>query len=236
MLVMGATNNGEFAARSAARIQHYVPQFLLNSFARQGKGKKLQISVFDKHESREFKASVDKVFGERDFNTFSSNAGTICLEEALGRIETDVAPLISRIVRVRTLDLNETEVVTLAFFIALMHTRTTGFRKQIETLTENIRGVVASNFERQSEALSEIDKAMVPDAIKLQALGFMLRSAHKFAPVIAAKRLVLFADPGGNFIIGDSPVVLHSDRNFGPYGNIGLAVPGIQIYLPSALT
>jgi hypothetical protein len=229
---MGATNNGEFTARSAARIQHYVPQFLLNSFARPGKGKKLQISVFDKHESRGFKASVDKVFGERDFNTFSSNAGTICLEEALGRIETEVAPIISRIVRLRRIELNEAEVVTLAFFAALMHTRTTGFRKQIEDLTKDIRRVVASKFEHQREALSEIDRAMAPDAIKLQALGFMVRSAHEFAPLIATKTLVLFSDPGSNFIVGDTPVVLHNDRDFGPYGNIGLAVPGIQIYLP----
>jgi Protein of unknown function (DUF4238) len=154
------------------------------------------------------------VFGERDFNTFSSNAGTMCLEEALGRIETEVAPIISRIVRLRRIELSEAEVVTLAFFVALMQTRTTGFRKQIEGLTNDIRGLVASNF--QSEALSEIDRAMAPEAIKLQALGFMVNSAHKFASLIAAKTLVLFADPRGGLIIGDTPVVLHNDTDFGP--------------------
>jgi hypothetical protein len=232
VLVMGAASNGDFNARSAARIQHYVPRFLLNSFARPGKGKKLQIAVYDKHESRGFKASVHKVFGERDFNTFSSDAGTICLEEALGRVETEVAPIISRIVGLRRIKLNEAELVTLAFFVALMHIRTTGLRKQIEDLTKNIRGVVASNFGGQSEALLAIDRAMAPDAIKLQALGLMVRSAREFAPLIATKTLVLFADPRGNLIIGDTPVVLHNDRDFGPYGNIGLAVPGIKIYLP----
>ncbi len=38
------------------------------------------------------------------------------------------------------------------------------------------------------------------------------------------------------FWISDHPLVMHNDRNFGPYGNIGLAVPGIQIYLPLTST
>jgi Protein of unknown function (DUF4238) len=227
---MGAASNGNLTERSAARIQHYVPRFLLNSFARPVKGKKLQISVFDKHESRGFTTAVDNVFGERDFNTFSSDVGTICLEDALGRVVTAVAPIISRIVRLRRIELSEEEVVTLAFFVALMQTRTTGFRKQIEGLTNDIRELVASNF--QSEALSEIDRSMAPNAIKLLALGFMVNSAYKFAPLIVAKTLVLFSDRRSSLIIGDTPIVFHNDRDFGPYGNIGLAVPGIQIYLP----
>jgi hypothetical protein len=32
--------------------------------------------------------------------------------------------------------------------------------------------------------------------------------------------------------ISDNPVVMHNPRTFGPYGNIGIAVPGIEIYFP----
>ncbi len=38
------------------------------------------------------------------------------------------------------------------------------------------------------------------------------------------------------FWISDHPLAMHNDREFGPYGNIGLAVPGIQIYLPLTST
>nr|QWP89203.1 hypothetical protein IHCLGBEB_00006 [Escherichia coli] len=36
--------------------------------------------------------------------------------------------------------------------------------------------------------------------------------------------------------IGDNPVVLKNSNDFGPYGNLGLAVRGIQIYLPLSST
>ena len=32
--------------------------------------------------------------------------------------------------------------------------------------------------------------------------------------------------------ISDNPLVMHNQKDFGPYGNIGLAVPGIEIYYP----
>ncbi len=58
-------------------------------------------------------------------------------------------------------------------------------------------------------------------------------SLGDFAKLLGAKAMGLFVATGEQrFIIGDTPVVLKNDRNHGPYGNIGLAVPGIQIYLP----
>jgi hypothetical protein len=40
------------------------------------------------------------------------------------------------------------------------------------------------------------------------------------------------AAPGRAYYLADNPVTLHNDQNFGFYGNLGLAVPGIQLYLP----
>jgi Protein of unknown function (DUF4238) len=40
-------------------------------------------------------------------------------------------------------------------------------------------------------------------------------------------RLKYFSDR-----LSDAPVVMHNPRTFGPYGNIGIAVPGIEIYFP----
>lgn len=95
-----------------------------------------------------------------------------------------------------------------------------------------MRRVVSGNFENNEEALAEIDKSLEPEIIKLQALGFMANSAAKIAAFVATKKHVLFAAREGAFLIGDMPVVLHNDKQFGPYGNIGFAVPGVQIYIP----
>ncbi len=47
---------------------------------------------------------------------------------------------------------------------------------------------------------------------------------------------LLETKPEHPFFVSDNPVVLKNRNDFGPYGNIGLAVPGIQIYLPLSST
>jgi len=42
--------------------------------------------------------------------------------------------------------------------------------------------------------------------------------------------------PERPFYVSDNPVVLKNSNDFGPYGNLGLAVRGIQIYLPLSST
>ncbi len=44
------------------------------------------------------------------------------------------------------------------------------------------------------------------------------------------------ATPDNPFWVSDHPVVMHNSNDFGAYGNIGLAVPGIEIYLPLSPT
>lgn len=42
--------------------------------------------------------------------------------------------------------------------------------------------------------------------------------------------------PNHPFYVSDNPVVLQNSNDFGPYGNLGLAVCGIEIYLPLSST
>jgi len=56
-----------------------------------------------------------------------------------------------------------------------------------------------------------------------------------FTLALAQQRLFSWRESGTwrSFYLGDNPVLaLNNTRDFGPYGNIGLAVPGIEIYLP----
>lgn len=48
--------------------------------------------------------------------------------------------------------------------------------------------------------------------------------------------LLLETTPKHPFFISDNPIGLHNDMDHGPYGNLGLAVRGIQIYLPLSST
>jgi hypothetical protein len=221
-------------SRSSARTQHYVPRLVLNSFTKEGRGKKRQIFVYDKHTDRSFRTSVDNVFAERDFNTATTPDGVFCLENGLGNLENVVAPIIADIIRCKNCKLQTAEsVAALSLFTAIQRVRGTATRAVIEEFTGRVRQVIESNFEDNAEVLEDIDKARDPDAIKLQSLNLMQNGATKFAQHIASKQIILFSAPiGHTFVIGDSPVVLHNDRDFGPYGNLGLGVPGIQIYFP----
>ena len=52
-------------------------------------------------------------------------------------------------------------------------------------------------------------------------------------PQFREKAWILFeACSGSSFYISNNPVVLHNDNDYGPYGNLGTSVKGIEIYFP----
>lgn len=67
---------------------------------------------------------------------------------------------------------------------------------------------------------------------KFSFLQFAMDFTRDSITIIAQKHPILLVDPKEGFWISDAPVVLHNERQFGPYGNLGLAVSGIEIYLP----
>ena len=61
----------------------------------------------------------------------------------------------------------------------------------------------------------------------------MATHLDEYARRLLTKDILLFEAPvGTEFLLGDSPLALHNEREFGAYGNLGLAVPGIEVYLP----
>src|SRR5665213_1488930 len=62
-----------------------------------------------------------------------------------------------------------------------------------------------------------------------------IKGAHEFVPILLSKKWVLYkATQGQTFYIGDNPVVLQNQKQYGFRGNLGLAVNGIEIYVPLA--
>ncbi|HEY0414299.1 MAG TPA: DUF4238 domain-containing protein [Allosphingosinicella sp.] len=76
-------------------------------------------------------------------------------------------------------------------------------------------------------------KPSTEDDLKRHHLTSIHKCLGDFARTIGEKDFLLAeAAPERSFYLGDNPVCLNNARDFGPYGNIGLAVPGIEIYLP----
>jgi hypothetical protein len=161
---------------------------------------------------------------------------TVSLEEPLSAIESQVAPILSRLVENQKLSvLRKEDRFMIAGFCAVQHLRTQAFRDRIKDVNEGVaealrkRGIDpadVSNFKMLSE-----------DEIKSLSMEMLADAPRKYGPHFLAKHWHLVgATPDDPFHLGDHPVVLDNDV-YGPArGALGLASPGVTIYLPLSPT
>lgn len=221
------------ATSGIAKVQHYVPQFLLRKF---GNGKKDQLNVFDKQTSRSFPTNAKNVASESRFYDFRIEDQDATLEPKLAQLEDATKPLLERI-----LDRDSASVVTdgerelLSTFLAVQFTRTKAFREQVLDLPRMLGEHLRSRSEVRDD-LGEIEQFIkLPDEneLKIQTAHFMMNAPRDFGPHFLDKDWLLIATTReAPFIIGDNPMALQNSIDMGPYGNLGLAVKGIEIYLP----
>jgi hypothetical protein len=220
-----------------AEVQHYVPQVLLRLHASNPSAKRgsEQIWCFDKHTDRMFPANIRGVLAGSRFYEVEVNGQRLSLEEPLSDIEGRLSPILARLVREQTLTaLTEEDRATIASFCAVQMLRTQVFRDRIKDLTEGVaealrkRGIdpaQVSNF-----------KMLTDDEIKAFSMEMLADATPKYGPHLLSKYWHLVGsslhDP---FHVGDHPLVVDNDFRRGP-GTLGLASPGVTIYLPLSPT
>jgi hypothetical protein len=213
-----------------AKVQHYVPQFLLRGFARASDGR---LHVLDKHTDRQFVARVERVAAEKAFYDLALPEGMLTFEPALGNLES-AAALVVQTIRTNgsIAPLTVDDRHTLAVFIAAQHLRTQHFRAQMLDADRQL----ATQLREQGHDLETIANYKPfgsDDEVKAQSISVLARMTHVIAKLLLDKDWFLFhTSPDDPFIIGDHPVALHNHRDYGFYGNIGFAVPGIEVHLP----
>jgi len=216
-----------------AKVQHYVPQFLLRKF---GNGKKDQLHVFDKHTSRSFRTNAKNVASESRFYDFRIGNEDATLEPMLAELEGVTKPLLGRIIEKDSVSvITDAERELLSTFFAIQFTRTKAFREQMLDVPKMIRANLRSRTEEQG-ARSRIEEFVtLPDEneLKIETAHFMMNAPSTFGPHFLNKDWLLISTTRKSpFIIGDNPLALQNAIDMGPYGNLGLAVKGIEIYLP----
>lgn len=220
-----------------AKIQHYVPKFLLRNF---GLGKKDHLWVYDKKTGRSFQTNAKNVASENRFYDFEIDGKTYSLESGLSGIESKTKPVIEKILHedsVLTLDARSR--ATLASFLAVQFIRTKAFRMQWAELSGVLRrkldsmgGTVAPGS--QAEALIQ---EPTENQVKSDTARMILDAPNNFGPHFLDKAWFLAKTTNNNpFITSDNPISLQNHIDMGPYGNLGLAVRGIEIYLPLSST
>lgn len=213
-----------------AENQHYVPKLLLRRFA--GGKSKGQVRVFDKHSGRQFPSAIDGIAGEGRYYDALTKDQFVSLEPALTQLEGDAAPALARVIEKASLaSLSAEDRAVIAVFAAVQFARTPRLlqaQKQLHQVVLDKARAISSD----PAHLAEFEEVLKDENLRLARLHFTADSAS-LAPIIHQHHWMLLSTKGPDtFWISDSPVVLHNYLSLGPYGNLGLAVPGIQIYLP----
>lgn len=168
--------------------------------------------------------------GERRFNDFWLDEETLgTIEPAAGLIESHVAPLVERLRADRGLERSPEACGNLALLMAFQFIRTKKMRLLPERMNRQFREQVAKmghdpDKVQGLEALGEED-------LKRLHVRNQIKGLEQYTRLLAEKEFFLMAAPMGcSFYLGDHPVVLHNDEERrGMFGNLGLAVPYIQI-------
>jgi hypothetical protein len=206
------------------RFNHSVPAFILHRFAINGK-----VWIFDKHTKKSFPTSPRRAMGERDFHNVYIDDVVVSFEEKFTRIENLAAPIIAEIIKRKTLDhLSPMDAATLNVFVVLQLMRSKARRIDQKAIVDEIR-------RRWPEAQINPYPERIDDSEfdKLSTLRIAFDNLESLTKPLVLKHMFLMVrDCQDELYISDNPVVMHNSRTFGPYGNIGLAVPGIEIYYP----
>ena len=225
-------------ARSDGRteVQHYVPRLLLRGFLRDSHSKE-QVFVYDKHEDRSFLTNITNIAAERGFYNFDVDDNQGVVEGILSELESNTKSAIEKLVETESLAaLESAQKSWLSAFLAIQFLRTRHFREVIKTLNEGFAQHIKSRgFDpRETQGFEPIENE---DDLKRAALKQLALCMRPYSEIMSTKAWFLAITSADRpFWISDHPVVMHNDQDLRPYGNIGLAVPGIQIYLPLTST
>lgn len=216
-----------------AKVQHYVPQFLLKNF---GIGKKDKLHVFDKQTGKSFATNARNVAAESRFYDFQLMGQDFTIETELSKMEGEAKPLIKSILDADSLaDLSVDSRAKLSVFMAVQLARSKWYREQFRELPRLLEETMRGKSGEEIDLSGIAEYIRVPDAneLAIHTAHSVVSAAQDFAPHFADKVWVSGATDSKNpFQLGDNPIGLQNMIDMGPYGNMGLAVRGIEIYFP----
>jgi Protein of unknown function (DUF4238) len=211
-----------------AKRHHYVPQFLLRNFAASNGS---QIHAFDKTNGKSYCTNIANVAAENRLYEFEFEGMIATAEPSLADFESKVSPVVRKVLENDNLGcLGVEEAFLLGAFVAMQFVRSPHLRAMRN-------GMLTMMREQIKEIGGDPDKMpelQLLDENQQKMLDIrMLRKSNEFIPTIMAKTWVLHTIPEPMRIhISDNPVAMHNVKDLRPFGNLGLAVEGVEVYLP----
>lgn len=217
-----------------AKNQHYVPQFILRNFTT-GKGD--QVFVFDKQKEVSFRTNIRNIAAETGFYNFAIDEYQFTIEPGIGELDGQTSKIFEKIIKKRSLsNCDEEDRVKVATFIVVQIYRTRHFREKLSDIAKGMSE--RHRLYGLTSHSGNLPKPLDEKEIKDVSIKMMMKDSEDLIPHILDKKWLLYetteSDP---FYISDNPVARQNRRDFGPlWGNLGLAVTGIEIYFPLTKT
>lgn len=205
--------------------QHYIPKFYLRNFSYNNNQK--QIGVFNL--AREFYHQTAKLKTQGSKSYFYGYDGKI--EDALGKIESRISPIIKNIVDADTLpDKNSSAHFTLLTFIVLTHLRS-------PIALQSIQGMDKEMSRRIEQLSPEIDKEKyIPKMSHQEQVAFALSMVKDIIPILIDLDFKIISNKSTRpFISSDFPIVRYNqflEQHNWERGTTGYGTVGLQVFLP----
>lgn len=204
--------------------QHYVPKLLLKKFS----SKESFVWVYDKEDQKKNwkfikERPITKVASEDYFYDKVKNVKEESYEYELRKIETDVAPVLDKIVQFENLSLlSEIEKEKISHFIMTQHLRTKYRQSEMKNFTEDLSGKLNQHFKTNADL--HFDS---------KVLWFSMLEDAKILSKFISNKIWFLGKSDRLFFSSDNPVVLQNVTDENPLrGNLGFDSYGIEIYLP----
>lgn len=216
--------------------QHTVPRFLLDNFGFGNKGRRRQLYTFDKLNTRQFQQSVFDATTRNTFYNLAEHPEKASLEPILGIYEGESAPLIQQIIEKRSIGwMSYEDRRKVATFIAVQRARSYGELQRIEHAMNALSGKFSSVGMTPEQIEQELGSEGSSDR-KNMFLEMILDQNETISYLMDKSWILYETKEQDPFFISDNPITLHNDIKMGPYGNLGIALKGIQIHLPLSST
>lgn len=204
--------------------QHYVPKLLLKKFF----SKESFVWVYDKEAKKKNwnfikERPITKVASEDYFYDKVKNVKEESYEYKLRKIETEVAPILEKIIQFENLFiLSEIEKEKISHFVMTQHLRTKFRQREIKNLTDDLNGKLKQSF-----------KTNVDLNFSTKDIWFSMLEDAKTLSKFISNKIWFLGKSDRLFFSSDNPVVLQNVNDENPFmGNLGFDSYGIEIYLP----
>lgn len=214
------------------KLQHYVPQFYLESFSNKKESKPI-LECLSKVNNEQLTVNIKHICCEKYFNDKEEDVAQE-LEKFLAILEGQSKLALIDLIKQKNPDnLNIEDRKKIALFVATQYIRTKEKREQIE---DSVKQIIQrlSKYKLAPELEIQVRKVKenLPSFIKEIHLD-LFRNISKIADIIFQMKWILLINKTNTpFWTSDNPIAIHNEQDHFPYGNLGLIKLGIELHFP----